>query len=654
MTSHASRLAALAVIFLLGSVLPAAEPAATIRLEDLFANPVVAGVRLSPDGRHAIYIAEMQGRRGVALFDIATGKSDVLVRAGDEDIAECNWKGNDYVIFAADIGGNESFACQSIHLPTRRVQRLMESWGKNNEARQHGNAGGVVSLWGENPRKIIVWGSRDANSWSGSYYAVDVATGKRETVLGMADRDREDALEVRFDHAGRLRVRARVTEKTVVVEARLGDEAAFTRLFEQPRDANLSGLATSAILAGNRTLVFTDYAKSDRGELVSWDLDAGRPTAVLFAPPAGEITGLHLSPDRSRVIGVDYEDEKPHTRWLDDAWARTQAGIDQALPTTVNDIVSVSDDEKRIVIRAWSDRDPGGYLLLDRTGPKARIMPIGAVNPRIDPKLLAPVEPVTFTARDGLEIAGYLTRPLHHGAGPLPLVLHPHGGPYGIRDNWAFNPEVQFLASRGYAVLQVNYRGSGGYGRKLLEAGRYEWGAKMQDDLTDAVRWAIAQGIADPRRVAISGASYGGYAALAGVTFTPELYCCAINYVGVSDLSLLGERDRGADRLLDELFYKKWIHADPKVLHDRSPLHAVAAIRVPTFHAYGVNDPRVELRHWKYLKAELDRLHKPYEYMVAGEEGHGFRKEGGRLEFYRRMEAFLQKHMPVDAPRAAQ
>lgn len=196
----------------------------------------------------------------------------------------------------------------------------------------------------------------------------------------------------------------------------------------------------------------------------------------------------------------------------------------------------------------------------------------------------------------------------------------------------------------------MNYRGSGGYGRRLLEAGRYEWGAKMQDDPTDAVKWAIAQGLADPRRVVISGASYGGYAALAGVAFTPDLYCCAINYVGVSDLALLGEHDRRTSRTFDELFHRKWIHPDAKVLRERSPLHAVAAIRVPTFHAYGRNDPRVEIRHWKYLKAELDRLHKPHEAMVAGEEGHGFRKEFGRLEFYRRMEQFLAKHVPAAVP----
>lgn len=636
----------------LGLATPLGAVEAGVKLEQLFATPTISDVRISPDGAHVAYLAPMQGRRGVALFDVATGKTEVLVRAADEDIAFIFWKGNDYLVYAADIGGNESFACQSIHLPTRRIQRLIESWGKNNETRQRGYAGGIVSSWRENPRKIIIYGNRDPNGWYGSYYAVDVATGRREPLLSMSESERADTFDTVFDGAGRLRVRTRLTETAMVVEARLGDQTSFTRLFEQPRDALLSGLPDAAILRDSRTLVFVDYSRRDRGELVTWDLDTGTRGVALFEPPAGEITSVQLSPDRSAVVRVNYDADKPAKAWLDDAHRRTQASLDQALPTTVNDMVSVSDDERRAVVHVWSDRDPGGYFLLDRTGAKPRLMPLGAIYPQLDPKGLAPMEPVHFTARDGLELAGYLTAPSTAAPRPWPLILHPHGGPYGIRDSWEFDPEVQFLASRGYAVLQVNYRGSGGYGRRLLEAGRYEWGAKMQDDLTDAVKWAIAQGVADPRRVVISGASYGGYAALAGVTFTPELYCCAINYVGVSDLALLGEHDRGANRSFDELFYRKWIHSDPKVLRERSPLYAVAAIRVPTLHAYGRNDPRVEFRHWKYLKAELDRLHKPYEALVEGEEGHGFRKEFGRLEFYRRMEQFLAKHVPASEPAA--
>jgi dipeptidyl aminopeptidase/acylaminoacyl peptidase len=207
---------------------------------------------------------------------------------------------------------------------------------------------------------------------------------------------------------------------------------------------------------------------------------------------------------------------------------------------------------------------------------------------------------------------------------------------------------VQFLANRGYAVLQVNYRGSGGYGQRFLLAGKHEWGRKMQDDLTDAVHWAIDQHIADPERVAIYGASYGGYAALAGVTFTPELFRCGVNYVGVSDLAVLNRHTYGGDRGTG-LYFADWIENDAKSMRERSPVNFIERIRVPTLHAYGENDPRVDIDNWKELKGQLDKYQKPYEFIRVDAEGHGFRKEENRLKFYRAMETFLAANL-VDYP----
>jgi dipeptidyl aminopeptidase/acylaminoacyl peptidase len=257
------------------------------------------------------------------------------------------------------------------------------------------------------------------------------------------------------------------------------------------------------------------------------------------------------------------------------------------------------------------------------------------------------MRPITYTARDGLELHGYLTLPAGAEGKPVPLIMHPHGGPFGVRDNWGYDPEVQFLASRGYAVLQVNYRGSGGYGREFVNKGRYQWGRAMQDDLTDGVKWAIAQGIADPKHIAIYGASYGGYATLAGITMTPELYCCAINYVGAADLTITF-KNRGDDAFMtdrDFSYQKEWVGKTKEYLDETSPVNFVERIRVPSLHAYGRNDPRVKIDHWKRLEAQLKKYNKPYVAIVEENQGHGFRNEHASENFYGAMEKFLAENL---------
>jgi dipeptidyl aminopeptidase/acylaminoacyl peptidase len=244
-------------------------------------------------------------------------------------------------------------------------------------------------------------------------------------------------------------------------------------------------------------------------------------------------------------------------------------------------------------------------------------------------------------------IHGYLTVPPGATGRNLPLIIYPHGGPFGIRDSWIFDPDAQFLATRGYAVLQPNYRGSGGYGRAFINRGRQQWGRAMQDDLTDGVRWAIDRGIADPGRVAIFGASYGGYAALIGVMLTPELYACAVNYVGAADLELtFHQRGEDAWRAPDEFSYQReWVGPTKAYRDATSPLHFVDRIKVPTLHAYGAQDPRVKIDHWARLEPLLKKHGKEYQAIVEGRQGHGFRGEDESLTFHAALEAFLAQHL---------
>lgn len=620
-----------------------ADLPAVVPIERFFADAAMAAAQISPDGLKLAFLAPLQGRIGIALMDLETGKVEPLVRAADENIESFFWKGNDYILFVADVGGNEAGALQSIHLKTRRVTRLIESYGENNWTRQDGQWGGIVTTWATNPAKIIVWGSREKSSWSPGLYEVDVGSGKRSNVGGYTPEI--NGRGILLDNAPRVRLQLIDTRKTISVEARLGDETRFTRLMTLPRDLVIGNLEHEVILADNETLLFVDHATHDRGALVSWSLRSGKQTAEVFVPPEGEITALILSNDHTTLLGVRYEGDKPHVHWLDPKLRAIQVNLDAAFPGMINDITSMSDDRLRLVIRSWSDVEPGVRSLLDLRRPQAKLMPLGSSRPDLDSKFMAPMTPIHFKARDGLELSGYLTKPVGR-ASPTPLIVLPHGGPYGLRDSWGFDAEVQFLANRGYAVLQLNYRGSGGLGRQHLEAGRLEWGRKMQDDLTDAVRWAVAQGVADPKRVAIYGASYGGYAAMAGVTFTPELYRCAVNYVGAVDLTVLGDRDLGGNEYFNEAFLAAWVHPDVGELRLRSPVNHVANIQVPTLHAYGENDPRVKYRQWKKLRAELERHHKPYEVFNEVDEGHGFANAPARIKFYLKLEQFLARNLP--------
>jgi dipeptidyl aminopeptidase/acylaminoacyl peptidase len=297
-----------------------------------------------------------------------------------------------------------------------------------------------------------------------------------------------------------------------------------------------------------------------------------------------------------------------------------------------------------VLVRTYSDRSLGAYYFYDRDG--GDFQKLVDVSPWIDENEMAGMRAVEYEARDGKTIRGYLTLPGGEPARPLPVVVNPHGGPWS-RDSWGFNPEVQFLANRGYAVLQVNFRGSVGYGKSFWQAGFKEWGRSMQDDITDGVRWLVDQGVADPARVGIYGGSYGGYAVLAGLAFTPELYACGVDYVGVSNIFTLLESIPPYWELQRQMLYEMIGHPEQEadLLEAASPLFHADRIRAPLLVAQGANDPRVKKAESDQIVAALEERGLDVPYLVKEDEGHGFRNEENRFEFYRAMETFLSYHL---------
>ncbi|HWD16725.1 MAG TPA: S9 family peptidase, partial [Casimicrobiaceae bacterium] len=305
---------------------------------------------------------------------------------------------------------------------------------------------------------------------------------------------------------------------------------------------------------------------------------------------------------------------------------------------------SVTDDESRMIVAATNDRTQGARYLYDRTADS--LTKLGDVAPWLPEAKMAAMKPIQYKTRDGLTVDGYLTLPNGVEPAKLPVVVNPHGGPWA-RDGWGFNPEVQFLANRGYAVLQINYRGSTGYGRKFWEASFKQWGFAMQDDITDGVHWLIKQGIADPKRICIYGGSYGGYATLEGLVKTPDLYACGVDYVGVANLftfmktippywkpflammhQMVGDPEKDKERLAA---------ASPALNADR--------IKAPLLIAQGARDPRVNKDESDQMVAALSKRGIDVPYLVKDNEGHGFHNEENQFDFYEAMEKFLAKYL---------
>jgi dipeptidyl aminopeptidase/acylaminoacyl peptidase len=343
------------------------------------------------------------------------------------------------------------------------------------------------------------------------------------------------------------------------------------------------------------------------------------------------------------IVGVSGYAARPNDYWLvkDNPAARTYQALQRAFPQNRVNVTSTSEDGRQAIVFVDSDINPGDYYLFDTTTLRAEFLRAGRIW--IEPKQMRPKEPFALTARDGLALHGYVTRPA--GDGPHPMVVLPHGGPHGVRDGWEFDSEVQLLANRGYAVLQVNFRGSGGYGMDFESAGYREWGGKMQDDLTDATRWAIEQKIAPADRICIYGVSYGGYAALMSASREPDLYRCAIGYAGVYDLEYVLESGDIPDSRSGRAYLERVLGSDVARLRTQSPVYNAQNIKAPVLLIHGKVDGRADYEHAKRMRAALEKNQKKVEWLALEGEGHGAYDEATRRQVYERILQFLDTNL---------
>ncbi|WP_182333759.1 alpha/beta hydrolase family protein [Stenotrophomonas acidaminiphila] len=398
--------------------------------------------------------------------------------------------------------------------------------------------------------------------------------------------------------------------------------------------------------ADNR-LAYLQVRGGDDGtdRIVAWDPASDTRTTVLHHPVADPLSIIHRH-GTSIPVGAQVMDGRHRNLFFDDASpeARQYRSLEAAFPDQSVRITSSTRDGALLLVRVWSGSSPGDFYLFDVA--QKKVEHVVSSGSWIDPDKAASVEPITFKARDGLAIHGYLTRP-RGAAGARPMVLMPHGGPFGIFDGWQYDRDAQLLAAAGYTVMQVNYRGSGNYGWAFQTAGARQWGGAMQDDLTDATRWAVEQGHADASRICIYGASYGGYAALMGVAKEPSLYRCAAGYVGVYDLPMMQRQDGRKRRSLGN-WSRDWVGEDMAALAAASPNRLAERIRVPVFLAAGGEDEIAPVEHTRMMEAALKKAGVPVESLYYDTEGHGFYTEPHQREYYTRLLAFLSRHLGGD------
>jgi len=636
---------------LLATSLSGWSSAKDIPVKDFFKNPDYTSLQLSPNGKYLAILSPLRERRNIIIMEFAKdgsiGKPRALTGLADQDVAGYFWANDDDIVFTMDSDGRESFSLYKVNAKGKpKIVQLV--------AATAGSAGirsaNVVHTLPDDPDHILVQfnGRRIA---APDLYKLALDShwdnrGNKNRKMDMIARNPGDVQSWLVDHDGDVRGAVSIDGLSGKFHYKEKGEEEFKVL----REFNIhdEGMTPLAFDWDNKTLFVSSNIGRDRGAIYKFDPKANKLGDLVFEHDVVDVSNLMMSRHQQKVLGVSYIYEYPETVYFDDATKNMMASLQAAFPGKRVNLTSSTKDESVSIISVSDDNDPGKYYLFERDTNKVSFLL--ARMPWLKPELLSEMKPFKFTSRDGLLIHGYITIPKESDGKNLPLIVNPHGGPFGVRDSWGFNPEHQFFASRGYATIQVNYRGSGGFGRKFEQAGYGgKWGAEMQNDLTDAVKYLIKEKIVDPKRVCIYGASYGGYATMAGLTFTPDLYACGINYVGVTDVALLFESMPKHWEPMKEVMKVRIGDTDDDELMKRmSPLAHVDKIKAPLMIVQGANDPRVVKEHATELRDALeDRGIKlsDDEWIMKENEGHGFRKEENRIELYTKMEKFLAKHL---------
>jgi dipeptidyl aminopeptidase/acylaminoacyl peptidase len=606
-------------------------PAKQYAVEDFFKNPEKANFQLSPDGKFYAYMAPYKDRLNIFVQEIGKEAAIQLTYDTARSIYGFVWGSNQRILYLKDKGGDENTKLFGVDIDGSNLKGLTD-FDKV-----------LTQIIDDLPDidDYVIIGMNKRNPQIFDPYRLNINTGE----LTMLAENPGNIIGWMTDHDGKLRIAIAVVDGiNQSILFREKEEEAFKTILTTSFKETVS---PAFFTFDNKNLFMISNIDRDKTAIVEFNLNTGKEKKILYENPQYDVDQLTYSRARKVLTGARYSSWKRERHFFDKKWESEINDLKNKLGDIQFGIVSQDKAEDKKIVLASSDKSQGAYFLYDViTG---KLDKITDVAPWLDEKEMASMVPVEYTSRDNLTIHGYLTLPKGYNldnAKNMPVIINPHGGPWA-RDLWGFNPEVQFLANRGYAVFQMNFRGSTGYGKQFWEASFKQWGKTMQDDVTDGVNWLIEKGIADKSRIAIYGASYGGYATLAGIAFTPDLYTAAVDYVGVSNIFTWIKAIPPYWKPQLEMMYELVGNpvSDSILLREASPLFSVEKIKTPLLVAQGANDPRVNINESNQMVEALRNRGIEVEYMVKDNEGHGFYNQENQFDFYNAMEKFLKEHL---------
>ncbi len=610
--------------------------------ELLFGNPEIAGAQISPDGKFIAFIKPYKDTRNIWVkrIDEPFEKAKLITNRTDRPIPNYFWSyDGKYILFTQDKGGDENYNVYAVN-PNDAPKAGEEVPTARNITDAQKVRAMIFAVPKTEPDAIYV-GLNDRDPAWHDLYKVKISTGERALITKNTDR----LQGMIFDNADKMRLALRVPPNGDTEILRLDAGGKSTKIYS----CNLFETCYPIRFHKDNKRVYlqTNKGNPDLTQLVLLDVATGKEEMVESDPlKRVDFDSAVFSDVTDELIYTSYTDEKTRRYWKDKKFEADYKFLQSKLPNKEIGFASSTNDERMWLISAYSDTEPGETYLYNRDTKDLKLQ--YKIRDKINRADLAPMQSITYKSSDGLEIPAYLTLPKGVPAKNLPLIVNPHGGPWA-RSGWGYNSYAQFLANRGYAVLQPNFRASTGFGKKFLNAGNNEWGQKMQDDITWGVKHLVSQGIADPKRVGIMGGSYGGYATLAGVTYTPDLYAAAVAIVAPSNLKTLLESIPPYWEAGRVIFYKRM--GDPNTAEGRaqmerqSPLNSADKIKTPLLVVQGANDPRVNIHEANQIVVALRDRGFPVEYMVAPDEGHGFARPVNNMAMIAKAEKFLTKHL---------